>query len=67
MEKHTAYYELLKQLAQPACPVCALAARRTHAFLERYLEEGVVPRGHLGPPGGRGRLVWPPRHGDPGL
>jgi hypothetical protein len=42
MEKHMAYYELLKQLAQPACPVCALAARRTHAFLERYLEEGVV-------------------------
>jgi len=42
MEKHTAYYELLKQLAQPACPICALAARRTHAFLERYLEEGVV-------------------------
>jgi hypothetical protein len=42
MEKHTAYYELLKQLAQPACPICALAARRTHAFLERYLDEGVV-------------------------
>jgi hypothetical protein len=42
MEKHTAYYELLKQLAQPGCPICALAARRTHAFLERYLDEGVV-------------------------
>jgi hypothetical protein len=42
MEKHTAYFELLKQLAQPQCPICALAARRTHAFLERYLEEGVV-------------------------
>jgi hypothetical protein len=42
MEKHTAYYELLEQLAQPACPICALAARRTHAFLERYLDEGVV-------------------------
>ena len=42
MEKHTAYYELLKQLAQAPCPICALAARRTHAYLERYLEEGVV-------------------------
>lgn len=42
MEKHTAYYELLKQLTSPDCPICALAARRTHAFLERYLEEGVV-------------------------
>jgi hypothetical protein len=42
MEKHTAYYELLKQLAQADCPVCALAARRTHSFLERYLDEGVV-------------------------
>jgi hypothetical protein len=42
MEKHTAYYELLKQLAQPDCPICALAARRTHAYLERYLDEGVV-------------------------
>jgi hypothetical protein len=42
MEKHTAYYELLKQLASPDCPVCALAARRTRAFLQRYLEEGVV-------------------------
>jgi hypothetical protein len=42
MEKHTAYYELLEQLARPDCPICALAARRTHAFLERYLEEGVV-------------------------
>ena len=42
MEKHTAYYELLKQLGQPDCPICALAHRRTHAFLERYLDEGVV-------------------------
>ena len=42
MEKHTAYYELLKQLNQAACPICALAGRRTHAFLDRYLEEGVV-------------------------
>ena len=42
MEKHTAYYELLKQLGQAPCPICALAARRTHAYLERYLEEGVV-------------------------
>ena len=42
MEKHTAYYELLKQLTQAACPICALATRRTRAYLERYLEEGVV-------------------------
>jgi hypothetical protein len=42
MEKHTAYYELLQQLAHADCPICALASKRTQAFLKRYLDEGVV-------------------------
>lgn len=42
MEKHTAYFNLLEQLRDPACPVCVLVSRAVQGLLERYLEESVV-------------------------
>lgn len=42
MEKHTAYFNLLEQLRDGACPVCALVSKAVQGLLERYLEESVV-------------------------
>ena len=44
MEKHTAYFNLLEQLAKPGCPVCAQVRGSLESFLDSYLYEGVTDR-----------------------
>jgi len=41
LEKHTAYYNLLEQFKDPACPICAQAMKSVQNFLDTYLYEGV--------------------------
>jgi hypothetical protein len=41
MEKHSSYFNLLAQLKDPACPVCAQARASLKNFLDSYLYEGV--------------------------
>jgi hypothetical protein len=41
LEKHTSYYNLLGQLKDFACPVCAQAKKSLRNFLDSYLYEGV--------------------------
>lgn len=41
MEKHTSYYNLLEQIKDPSCPICAQAAKSVQSFLDTYLYEGV--------------------------
>jgi hypothetical protein len=42
LEKHTAYFNLLEQLKQPGCPVCAQLKKSLRGFLDSYLYEGVT-------------------------
>jgi hypothetical protein len=44
MEKHTAYYNLIEQLAEPGCPVCEQVTQSMRAFLDSYLYESVNDR-----------------------
>jgi hypothetical protein len=41
LEKHTAYYNLLEQLKDSACPICSQAEKSVQKFLDSYLYEGV--------------------------
>lgn len=39
--RHTTYYEVLERLEQPGCPVCTLAERSVHHYLESLSYEQV--------------------------
>jgi hypothetical protein len=41
LEKHTSYFNLLEQLKDPACPICAQGFKSVQSFLDSYLYEGV--------------------------
>src|SRR5688572_25834518 len=41
MEKFTSYFNLLEQLRDPACPICAQTHKSLRGFLDTYLYEGV--------------------------
>jgi hypothetical protein len=41
VEKHTSYFNLLEQLKDPACPLCAQVKKSLQGFLDGYLYEGV--------------------------
>lgn len=41
MEKHTSYFNLLDQLKDSDCPVCAQTRKSLQSFLDSYLYEGV--------------------------
>lgn len=44
MEKHTSYYNLLEQLDEADCPICAQLESSLKNFLDSYLYEGVTDR-----------------------
>lgn len=44
MEKHTAYFNLLEQLAISGCPICGQVHQSMEKFLDTYLYEGVTDR-----------------------
>jgi hypothetical protein len=42
VEKHTAYFNLLEQLAKPGCPICGQVDGSLKSFLDSYLYESVT-------------------------
>lgn len=46
LEKHTAYFNLLDQLKDRACPVCVQTRLSLKSFLDSYLYEGVNDDSH---------------------
>jgi hypothetical protein len=46
LEKHSAYFNLLDQLKDPSCPVCAQTRLSMKNFLDSYLYEGVNDDSH---------------------